>query len=104
MPTRFPNGITTAVPTAPLGDFLLPDFTALHTFFDDFNTYDAAEWTVTEVGAATQALVDAENGALLITNAAADNDSSFQQLVGESFSFSPNKKLWFDCKLQVNDC
>jgi hypothetical protein len=103
MTTRFPNGLTTATKNAPFGDFILPDATQCHTYFNDFDTYDATEWTVTETGSATQALTDGDGGLLLITNAAADNDASFSQKVGESFLFEEKKPLWFDCRFKVSD-
>ena len=86
-----------------MGEFILPDITRAHTYMDDFDTYVAADWTVTDVGAATQALTDGDGGLLLVTNAAADNNSSFSQKVGESFLFASGKKLWFDCRFQVSD-
>lgn len=103
MTTRFPNGITTATKPAPMGEFILPDVTSVHIFMEDFDYYTAADWTVTEVGVATQALADGDGGLLLVTNAAADDDSSFNQKVGESFTFETGKRAWFDCRFQVSD-
>lgn len=103
MPTRFPNGLTTASKTQPLGEFILPDMTKAHVYMEDFDTYTAADWTVTEVGVATQALADGDGGLLLVTNAAADDDSSFNQKVGESFLMETGKKVWFEAKFQVSD-
>lgn len=103
MPTRFPSGLTTAKKNTPMGEFILPDMTKAHVYMEDFDYYTAADWTVTEVGTATQVLTNVDGGRLLITNAAADDDSSFQNKVGESFLFVAGKKLWFDCLLQVND-
>ena len=103
MTTRFPNGLTTAAETAPLGNFILPDATKAHAYMEDFDYYAAADWVVTEVGVATQVLADADGGRLLVTNAAADDNSSFNQKVGESFLFETGKKLWFDCLFQVSD-
>lgn len=103
MTTRFPNGVTTAAKTAPMGEFILPDMTKAHIYMNDFDTYLAGEWTVTEVGVATQALTNGDGGLLLVTNAAADDNSSFNQKVGESYLFETGKKLWFDCLFQTND-
>lgn len=103
MPLRYPGGLTTAKKNAPMGDFILPDMTQVHIFMEDFDYYTAADWTVTEVGVATQALTDGDGGRLLVTNAAADDDSSFNQKVGESYLFETGKKLWFDCLFQVSD-
>lgn len=103
MPTRFPNGLTTASKTQPLGEFNLPDMTKAHVYWEDFDYYTAADWTVTEVGVATQALSDGDGGLLLITNAAADDNSSFNQKVGESFTFETGKKAWFEARFQASD-
>ena len=101
--TNLTEGVTTATIVETLGSYLLPDPTKVHVFFDDFDLYVAADWTVTEVGVATQALTDADGGKLLITNAAADDNSSFSQKVGESFLMAAGKQAWFKAKLQVSD-
>jgi hypothetical protein len=99
----FPNGLTNARETVALGACVVPDMTRVHQYYDDFDTYTAGDWVVTEVGVATQALSDADNGVLLVTNAAADDDSSFSQKVGESFLFESGKKLWFKSRFKVSD-
>jgi hypothetical protein len=81
----------------------LPDPASWHTFFDDFDTYVAADWVVTEVGIATQVLTDEDGGVLLITNAAADNDSSFSQLLPESFKFEAGKRVIFKARFKISD-
>lgn len=101
--TRFPNGVTNVAKNNPLGQMGQLDPTKFHNYFNDFDTYLAADWTVTDTGAATQALADGDGGLLLITNAAADDDASFSQKVGESFLFEAGKKLWFKAKFQVSD-
>lgn len=101
--TRSPNGFTTVAQTDTLGQFILPAPTTAHTYFNDFDTYLAGEWVVTETGVATQALTNVDGGRLLITNAAADDDASFSQKVGEGFLFETGKKLWFESLFQVSD-
>jgi len=101
--TRFPNGITNVKKTSSLGAMGQLDPSKFHTYFDDFDTYTAADWTVTEVGVATQALADGDGGLLLITNAAGIADSSWSQKVGESYLFAAGKKIWFKAKFQVSD-
>lgn len=103
MPTRFQGGITTVSKENPLGMFGLPDPTQYHTYFNDFDHYVAADWTVTSVGAASQALTDADGGAILLTNAAADNDSTQLQKVGESFLLASGKKAFFKARFKVSD-
>jgi hypothetical protein len=103
-PTRFPGGVTTARATTPMGQFGLPDPTGWHTFFDDFDTYTAGAWTVTETQAgATQALTDADGGVLLITNSAADDDLAAMQKVGEGFLMEAGKKAFFKARFKVSD-
>lgn len=79
----------------------------MFVYFNDFgNTadYAAADWTVTETGIATQAIAsDEKYGALLITNAAADNDLSTQQLNEETFALDAGKKLWYETRVKIND-
>lgn len=106
-PIRYPNGITTVPKSNPLGMFGMPDPTEWHTYFNDFDTFATADWTITttEAGAgdATEALTDADHGVLLITNDAADNDNDFFQKVGESFLFASGKKLFFKARFKVSD-
>lgn len=101
--TRLPFGVGTVAPTDPLANFGMPDPTKWHVWFDDFDEYVAADWTVTEVGVATQALTDGNGGLLLVTNAAADNDSSQNQKVGESFLLASGKKALFKARFKVSD-
>ena len=81
MPTRFGGGVTTALDTEPLGEFVLPDMTKAHVYFEDFDYYVAANWTVTVIeagaGSAAQALTDLDGGNLLLTNDNAISDSIF---------------------------
>lgn len=106
-PTRFTGGITNVAKSAPLGMFGMPDPTQWHVFFDDFDRYVAGDWTITttEAGAssATEALTDADGGALLITNDQADDDADFFQKVGESFKFAAGKKMFFKARFKVSD-
>lgn len=106
-PTRFTSGVTTAERPATLGFFGLPDPTGWHTYFNDFDTFNTAEWTITTVeagsGAATEALADGDGGLLLITNDNADNDADFFNKVGESFLLTAGKRAFFKARFKVSD-
>lgn len=106
-PTRFTNGVTNNTKENILGQLSQLDPTTLHTYFNDFDTYTAADWTITTTeagsGSATEALTDADGGVLLITNDDADNDADFFNKVGESFLFELGKKLFFKAKFKVSD-
>lgn len=102
--TRLPNGITNVGEDSLFADLAMPAATNFHTYFNDFDEYAAADWTVTEtqVGA-TQALTDGDGGLLLLTNTAADNDIVALQKVGESFKFESRKRLFFEARFKVSD-
>ena len=100
-PSRFTNGITTVPKSSPLGMYGLPDPTEWHTYFNDFDTYVAAQWTVTAVGTGTAALTNLDGGALLLTNSAADNDSIQLQKVGESFALTARKRAFLKARVKV---
>lgn len=106
-PTRFTSGVTNVARENPLGMFGAPDPTLFHVFFDDFDRYNAADWTITTTeagaGSATEALADADGGVLLITNDAADDDLDFFQKKGESFLLEAGKRAWFKARLKVSD-
>lgn len=103
-PTRFPNGVTNANLNGPLANFGLPDPSSWHVYFNDFNTYLASEWVVTETDAgATEALTAGDGGLLLLTNTAADNDLvALQSNVG-SFLMAAGKKAMFKARFKVSD-
>jgi hypothetical protein len=102
--TRFPNGVTNVGENSPFADLAMPAPTKFHTYYEDFDYYVAANWTVTETQAgATQALTDGDGGLLLITNTAADNDLVALQKVGESYRFASGKELFFEARLKVSD-
>lgn len=102
--TRIPNGVTNANPQSVLGNIGQLDPTKYHTFFTDFDTYTAADWTVTETQAgATQALTPGDGGLLLLTNTAADNDMVSVQLANNSFVLNPAKAFFFTARVSVTD-
>lgn len=102
--TNFTKGVTNVTAQNILGQLKHLDPTQVHTYFNDFDTYAAADWTVNETQAgATQALTNADGGVLLLTNSAADDDLNALQKVGESFKFESGKKLFFKARLKVSD-
>lgn len=106
-PTRFPGGVTNVSKTNALGNFIAPDPTKVHMWFDDFDIYTSTDWTVTTTeagtGSATEAISDADGGVLLLTNAAGDDDNDFLQLGSETFKFESGKRLWFKSRFKVSD-
>lgn len=102
--TRFPNGVVNVNDVNLFADMGQLDPTQFHTFFDDFDTYAAADWTVTETDSgATQALTAGDGGLLLVTNTAADDDLVAIQKNPAAFTFTAGKKLFFRCRFKVSD-
>lgn len=105
--TRFPNGATNVGEDSLFADLAMFSPTKFHSYFNDFDTYTAAEWTITTTeagaGSATEALANGDGGLLLITNDDADNDADFFQKVGESFKFESGKELFFVARFKVSD-
>lgn len=100
--TRLPNGIVNQGENTIFGGSLPFPWNFDHRVFDDeFYTFTAAQWTVTETQAgATQAIANPGDGGLVaLVNSAADNDLNAIQRVaagvtGESWTLNPAKKLW----------
>lgn len=102
-PMRLPNGVTTAGPTDPLGMYGAPDPTKWHECFDDFDTYVAGDWTITNAATGTIALTDIDGGALLITNNTSDDNAIFLNKKGESFLPTAGKRSIFKARFKLSD-
>ena len=107
MTTHFTSGVTNVGVDSTLGKLKAPAPHKYHTYFNDFDTYLASDWTITTTedgtGSATEALADGDGGLLLLTNAAGDNDKDFLQLVKEGFKFESGKQLAFNIRFKTND-
>ena len=106
MTTHFKNGLSNVADTSFWGtEFGDMSPAKYHKYFNDFDTYAAADWSITtvETGSATEAVTDFDGGALLVTNGTADNDRDVFFLAGESFKFVSGKKLWFSARWTVGD-
>ncbi len=102
-PGRYPNGITNAARNTTMWDFGSMDPTKYHIYFNDFDTFVAGDWTVTETGAGgTVALTDVDGGAVLLTNDAGASDAEYLQKVGESFLLEAGKQAWFKTRVKAS--
>ncbi len=93
--TRFPKGVTNVKLTTTLGNMGQLDPTKFNTFFNDFNTFAAADWIITAVGTGTTALTPGDGGQLLVTTSAAAPDSRSHQNVVATFTFTEGKRMFF---------
>ena len=84
-----------------------PSDQTFYMYHNDFFTYNSGDWTITTTeagtGSATEAVTSSAGGALLLTNAAGDNDLDFLQLKGEAFKLSTSKKAYFSARFKVSD-
>ena len=107
MTTHFTSGVTNVSSDGTLGKLKAPAPHKYHTYFNDFDTYLASDWTITTTedgtGSATEALADGDGGLLLVTNAAGDNDHDFFQLVKEGYKYEAGKQLAFHMRFKTND-
>ena len=102
--TRLPYGVTNVGETNLFADMVQPDPTLFHAYFNDFDTYTAGDWVVTETdSSATEALTAGDGGLLLITNTAADNDLVALQKTPAAWTFTAGKKTFFRCRFKVSD-
>lgn len=106
-PTRYPNGINNCLPNDGGAAMPMVDPTKFHMYFEDFDKYNAADWTITTteagLGSATEALANVDGGVLLVTNDDADDDADFFNKVGEGFLMVSGKKARFKCRFAVSD-
>ena len=107
MTTHFTSGVTNVSGDGTLGKLKAPAPHKYHSYFNDFDTYLASDWTITTTeagtGTATEALADGDGGLLLLTNAAGDNDLDFLQLVKEGFKYEAGKQLAFNIRFKTSD-
>ena len=85
---------------------LTRDRNAFATYFNDFFTYAAAEFTTTTTeaggGSATEALLAGPGGLLLVTNDNFDNDADWFQMPVEQFKYVEGKKLQFTARFKLS--
>lgn len=101
-PTRFPYGVSTAPRGHPLGNYPHPNPVSAHYYENDFDSYIAADWTVTQSAGST-ALVAGNGGRLLLSTAAAGADIQANIKNPAAFSFTPGQQFWFMSRFQLSD-
>ncbi len=85
--TRFPNGLSDQAENTIFNSVPFPtkEKADFYEYFNDFLTYTAADWTITNANGGTLALADEAGGVLRITNGATNGWSVSMQKVGEAF-------------------
>lgn len=102
--TRFPFGLTNVSEVNLFADMVQPDATLFHQYYNDFDTYAAGDWVITETDSgATEALTAGDGGLLLITNTAGATDLAAMQKTPAAFTFTVGKKSFFRARFKVSD-
>lgn len=105
-PTRYPSGVASTPPGWLLGDLSTLGGPNIYSYFNDFNTYDAADWTVTSSGGGatgTSSLTGGNGGLLLVQSGITENDIQANQLAATSFHFVSGQDVWFAINFEVSD-
>lgn len=98
-PTRLINGVSTNKVGTPLANFLAPNPLDTISYYNDFHTYAAGDWTVNAGGAGSSTALAAGAGGLLTLTAAT---SGAESIVGNPSFFAQaatasakGNQLWF---------
>jgi hypothetical protein len=102
-PARFLSGVSTQPRKSFLGAFPMPNPLVANVYVNDFNTYAAADWTVTAVGGGTSALQAVNGGSLLLTTGATSTNNQGNTLLPGSFSITPGYRAWFAINVTMAD-
>jgi hypothetical protein len=101
-PARFDSGVTNVGKNDPLKNFIDTDPTKAYRWFNDFHTYTAGDWTVTETQDAAQAIsAGAAGGVLLLTNTTGNTDVNQIQLASETFKYVAGKQFWMKARFAL---
>lgn len=103
--TQFPGGINNCATWQTMSEAGSPDPSFSQLWHDDFNNYNAGNFTLTLVGTGTQALTAAQgpHGILLGTTSAGAADANYMQLPVASFQLTPGKHAFFKTELALSD-
>jgi hypothetical protein len=103
MPTHFRTGVTNTSVGENVYNLGLPDPAKWNFYFNDFHTYAAGDWTITETGAGSRANTAVDGGALLITNAGAENDNNQFQFKTAMLMPAATKRCYFRIRFQMSE-
>lgn len=103
-PTRFPAGVSTQPVGFPLGQYPLPNPMSVYTHFEDFGSYTAGEWTVTNTTShATIAAVAGVGGLLSIAGGASSVTNDIGAILSNplDFNFTTGQPVWFNTSIKA---
>ncbi len=102
--SRLSKGISTAATgVQTLSNFIAPDPTKAHVYFNDFNNYIAGDWVVTATNSGAVALANGDGGVITLTDDAGIADSVTITKLGVGFTPDAAKEMWFEAQISVSD-
>jgi hypothetical protein len=101
--SRFPNGVSTSVPTALFNQYPWPGPVDLAEYKNDFFTYAAGDWTVTSTNSGTTALTAGDGGLLIQTTGGTSTNYQANQLATTSFYMTTGNRHWFWINFNLSD-
>jgi hypothetical protein len=103
-PTRYPSGLTNQIRKSLFGGWPGgPVPMTANVYFNDFNTYTAADWSETKTNSGTIALQAVNGGSLLVTTGATATNDAGSTLATASFAITPGYRAWFGISFTVSD-
>ena len=113
-PTPFPRGFNNLPDGHWIrgrGDAITMPYPARdNMWFDDFCKFEETtgdDWTITQVEAgasdSTEAVADADDCILAMTSDSNENDGTQIQSIGEVFTFTSGKEMYFETRLKIGD-
>lgn len=101
--THHPDGVnTSAIGSVLSTTYPAPDLFIIHQSADDFDSYDAGDWTNTHTGTVANAITAGDGGWLALVNSAANNDLNSLQRVAATFAIVAGNEAWFKCRFKVS--
>ena len=98
--TRETSGVSTSARTWAFANFPFPTPPRLNLYFNDFQTYDSTDFTVTGTSGSV-GMTDGNGGLLAVGTSGATNDIEGFQLKNKCYSFTTGSQVWFSCNLAV---
>ena len=101
-PMRVPAGLNNTTNTIGLWrDFGAMDPTRFQDFKNDFLTYAAGDYTITQTGGSA-ALAAGSGGWLALTASTGGTDSIYMQHVAASWAMEAGKRAWFETRFKLS--
>lgn len=101
--TNLPGGITNAAIPSVLQAYGAPDPSVFHSFVNDFDTFEAGDWTGTATGSVTNAVIAGNGGILSMINSASNADLNSLQLKAASFALVAGSQTWMKLRFSVSN-